>query len=190
VRRDLLEPSDRASHCPHKGDARYWTVTVGRRSASDAVWGYPAPLEPAAFLAGHVAFHWNELDEWFAEDEQLFGHPRDPYSRIDVYRTSRRVRVRVDGEVIGDSVRAKALFETGLPTRYYLPPEDVRLDLLEASPTRSRCAYKGSASYWHVRAGGRLLEDLAWSYPDPQHDAEPVRDLIAFWNERTEIDVE
>ena len=99
------------------------------------------------------------------------------------------MRVLLDGEVLADSVRAKVLFETGLPPRYYFPPEDVRLDGLEPSPTKTRCAYKGTASYWHVRAGGELHDDLAWTYPAPQHDAEPVRDLIAFFNERTEIEV-
>ena len=190
VRTDLLERTDTHTHCPHKGEASYWSLTVGARSAPDAVWGYEEPIEPASFLRGHVAVYWHVPDEWFAEDEQLFGHPRDPYSRIDVYRTSRRVRVTVGGEVVAESVRTRALFETGLPTRYYFPPEDVRLDLLDPSPKRTRCAYKGSASYWHVRAGGELHDDLAWTYPDPQHDAEPVRDLIAFFNERVDLDVD
>jgi len=190
VRTDLLERTDTHTHCPHKGEASYWSLTVGARSAPDAVWAYEAPIEPASFLRGHVAVYWHVPDEWFAEDEQLFGHPRDPYSRIDVYRTSRRVRVAVGGEVVAESVRTRALFETGLPTRYYFPPEDVRLDLLDPSPKRTRCAYKGSASYWHVRAGGELHDDLAWTYPDPQHDAEPVRDLIAFFNERVDLDVD
>ena len=190
VRTDLLERTDKHTHCPHKGEASYWSLTVGARTAPDAVWGYEEPIEPASFLRGHVAVYWHVPDEWFAEDEQLFGHPRDPYSRIDVYRTSRRVRVTVGGETVADSVRTRALFETGLPTRYYFPPEDVRLDLLEPSPKRTRCAYKGSASYWHVRAGGELHDDLAWTYPDPQHDAEPVRDLIAFFNERVDLDVD
>jgi uncharacterized protein (DUF427 family) len=190
VRMDLLDPSEKTSHCPHKGDARYWTLRAGGRTAPDAAWAYPSPIEPAFFLSGHVAFYWNALDEWFAEDEQLFGHPRDPYSRIDVYRTTRRVRVLLDGEVVADSIRAKALFETGLPTRYYFPPDDVRLDLLEPSSTRTRCAYKGSASYWHVRVGDAVHDDVAWSYPLPQHDAAPVRDLIAFFDERVDIEVD
>jgi uncharacterized protein (DUF427 family) len=190
VRTDLLERTDKHTHCPHKGEASYWSLAVGARSAPDAVWGYEEPIEPASFLRGHVAVYWHVPDEWFAEDEQLFGHPRDPYSRIDVYRTSRRVRVTVGSEVVAESVRTRALFETGLPTRYYFPPEDVRLDLLDPSPKRTRCAYKGSASYWHVRAGGELHDDLAWTYPDPQHDAAPVRDLIAFFNERVDLDVD
>jgi uncharacterized protein (DUF427 family) len=190
VRTDLLERTDTHTRCPHKGEASYWSLTVGARSAPDAVWGYEEPIEPASFFRGHVAVYWHVPDEWFAEDEQLFGHPRDPYSRIDVYRTSRRVCVTVGGEVVAESVRTRALFETGLPTRYYFPPEDVRLDLLDPSPKRTRCAYKGSASYWHVRAGGELHDDLAWTYPDPQHDAEPVRDLIAFFNERVDLEVD
>ena len=190
VRRDLLEPSEKTSHCPHKGTARYWSIQGGGRTAPDAIWEYPEPIAPASFLSGHLAFYWDRVDEWFAEDEQLHGHPRDPYSRIDVYRTSRHARVLLDGEAIADSVRARVLFETGLPPRYYFPPEDVRIDLLEPSSKRTRCAYKGSASYWHVRAGAALHDDLAWTYATPQHDAEPVRDLIAFFNERVDIEVD
>ncbi len=183
---DLLEPSAKASHCPHKGDARYWSIRAGGRVAPDAVWAYPRPIEAASFLAGHKAFYWKELDEWFAEDERLHGHPRDPYSRIDVCRTSRRVRVVLDGVILADSVRAKALFETGLPTRWYFPREDVRVDLLSPSSTVTRCAYKGLAS--HFDAGGHA--DVAWTYADPHHDAEPVRDLIAFYNERADLEVD
>ena len=190
VREDLLERSEKRTHCPHKGQAGYWSLRVGARTAPDAVWGYEDPIEPASFLRGHVALYWHVADEWFAEDEQLFGHARDPYTRIDVYRTSRRVQVSVGGEVVADSVRTRALFETGLPTRYYFPPDDVRLDLLEPSAKRTRCAYKGSASYWHVLAGGELHDDLAWTYANPQHDAERVRDSIAFFNERVDLDVD
>ena len=100
------------------------------------------------------------------------------------------MRVLRDGEVLADSRRAKVLFETVLPPRYYLPAEDVRTELLEPSGTKSRCAYKGSASYWHVRVGDRLVDDLVWSYPDPQHDGEPVRDLFCFFNERVDLELD
>jgi uncharacterized protein (DUF427 family) len=190
VRSEVLVPSEKRTHCPHKGDARYWSLRLGKREIPDAVWAYPEPIEPASFLAGHVAFYWGAVDEWFAEDAQIYGHPRDPYARIDVYPTSRRVRVLLGGEVVADSTRTRALFETNLPTRFYFPPEDVRLDLLETSQTRSRCAYKGSASYWHVRAGGELHDDLAWTYREPQHDGEPVKELIAFFNERVDLEVD
>lgn len=186
IRQDLLEGSEKRTYCPHKGDARYWTLRVEGRREPDAAWAYDDPLEPASFLRGHVAFYWHALDGWFAEAEQLHGHPRDPYSRIDVYRTARRVRVLLEDELLAESVRAKVLFETGLPPRYYLPPEDVRLDLLEPSPTLTRCAYKGVASHFHALGH----DDVAWTYPDPDNDAEPVRDLIAFYDERVDIELD
>ena len=190
VRFDLLEPTAKRTHCPHKGDASYWTIRVAGREAADAVWGYPEPLEPAAFLHGHVAFYWDALDEWLAEEERLFGHPRDPYHRIDVYDSARHVRISLDGETLADSTRARILFENGLPPRWYLPPEDVRTDLLVPSDKRTTCAYKGHASYWHARVGDRVVEDVVWSYPEPAHDAEQVRDRLCFFDERVDVEVD
>jgi uncharacterized protein (DUF427 family) len=190
LRSELLEPSDKSTRCPHKGDARYWHVRVGERWAPDAVWAYPEPIDRASFLAGYAALDWDSFDEWFVEDEQAFGHPRDPYARIDVYRTTRHVRVLRDDVVLADSRRTKVLFESSLPPRYYFPAEDVRTELLVPSSSRTRCAYKGSASYWHVRVGTRTLEDLVWSYPDPQHDGEPVRNLFCFFNERVDLELD
>jgi uncharacterized protein (DUF427 family) len=190
LRGDLLEDSDRTERSPWKGEVTYRSVRVGDRLAPAAVRSYPSPPESASFLAGYVALDWDSFDEWFVEDEQAFGHPRDPYSRIDVFKTTRHVRVLVDGEVVADTRRAKMLCEAALPPRYYVPAEDVRTDLLVPSPTRTRCAYKGSASYWHLELGGRRHDDLVWSYPCPQHDAAPVRDLLAFFNERVDLEVD
>ena len=190
IRFDLLEPSDKRTQCRHKGEASYWTIRAGDREVPNAVWAYRDPIEPASFLRGHVALYWHLVDEWFAEDDQLFGHPRDPFHRIDIHPTARRVRVLLDGEVLAETVRAQALFETALPPRWYIPPEDVRTELLETSETKTRCAYKGSASYWHVRVGGRLEDDLVWSYPEPQHDAEQVRGLLCFFNERVDLELD
>lgn len=186
VRDELLEPTDHHTRCPHKGEASYWTIKAGRRVEENAVWSYLEPLPPVAHIAGFRAFYWHKVDEWFAEDAQLFGHPRDPYHRIDVYPTSRHVRVLLDGEVLADSRRAQVLFETGLPPRWYLPPEDVRTELLLPSATKTRCAYKGAASYWSV--GDE--DDLVWSYPDPQHDAEQVRGLLCFFDERVDVEID
>jgi len=190
IRFDLLEPSDKRTQCRHKGEASYWTIRAGDREVPNAVWAYRDPIEPASFLRGHVALYWHLVDEWFAEDDQLFGHPRDPFHRIDIHPTARRVRVLLDGEVLAETVRAQALFETALPPRWYIPPEDVRTELLETSETKTRCAYKGSASYWHVRVGGRLEDDLVWSYPEPQHDAEQVRGLLCFFNESVDLELD
>ena len=104
----------------------------------------PTPSPAADFLEGLIAFRWDALDEWFAEAEQLFGHPKDPYSRIDVCRTTRHVRVLLDGEVLADSRRARVLYEAALPPRWYLPAEDVDTDRLVPSGHLTRCAYKGA----------------------------------------------
>ena len=185
-----LEPSSKVISTLEKGEIRYRSVRVGERVVPDAVWSYPDPPEEASFLAGYVALEWEAFDAWFVEDEQAFGHPRDPYSRIDVWKTTRNVRVLVDDEAVADSRRAKILFETGLPPRYYLPPEDVRTELLAPSSKKTRCAYKGSASYWHLDVGGRRHNNLVWAYPDPQHDAEPVRDYLCFFNERVDLEID
>ena len=124
------------------------------------------------------------MDAWYEEDEQVFGHPHDPYSRIDILKSSRRVKVSRNGEVLAEASRPVMLFETGLPVRYYLPREDVRLDLLEPSKTASYCAYKGEATYWSH--GG---EDIAWTYERPLREAEPVHDLVCFWNEKTDVEI-
>ncbi len=125
----------------------------------------------------------------FEEDEEVFVHPRDPYTRIDVLRTSRRVRVRVGDTVVADTTGARMLLESGLPVRWYLPPEDVRTDLLEPSFTTTRCPYKGIAHYWTLRLAGVDEQDLVWFYPAPFHDAEAVRGLLCFPQERVELEV-
>jgi uncharacterized protein (DUF427 family) len=131
----------------------------------------------------HVDF--DALDEWLEEDEPQIGHPPDPYHRIDVRRTSRHVRIRIGGRVVAESTNARALFETKLPVRWYLPREDVWAEL-EPSDHRTVCAYKGRPRHFTV-AG----EDaVAWSYEEPLHDGLPVKDLVAFYNERVDIEID
>jgi uncharacterized protein (DUF427 family) len=137
-------------------------------------------------LAGLVILDFGAFDAWYEEDELNVAHPRDPFHRIDVLPSSRQVRLELDGEVLAVSSRPVLLFETLLPTRYYLPRADVTAALVP-SPTRTWCAYKGQASYFSASVGGRLVPDIAWSYPDPQHDAARVRDLIAFFDERIDV---
>jgi uncharacterized protein (DUF427 family) len=151
--------------------------------------GPVSPPAGAPELDGHVAFAWDDLDAWFEEDEQLISHAIDPYHRVDVRRTSRHVAVSAGGTRLADTRRAHALFETGLPTRWYLPREDVRAEL-EPSDLRTECAYKGVASYFSTRAGDDLLENVAWTYPEPRHDAAPVRDLVCFFNEAVDLDID
>jgi uncharacterized protein (DUF427 family) len=137
-------------------------------------------------LEGLVSVDWDAVDEWLEEEEQLVGHPRDPYSRIDVRETSRQVRVSIGGETVAESSRAKVLFEAGLPPRWYFPRDDVRMDALEDSDRQTTCAYKGFASYWSVGEE----DDIAWTYLDPLHDALQVKGMIAFFNERVDLEVD
>jgi uncharacterized protein (DUF427 family) len=125
------------------------------------------------------------FDAWYEEDERNLSHPRDPFHRIDIVHSSRHVRVESDGETLAESSRPYLLFETGLPVRYYLPPEDVRLDRLGASETSTACAYKGQASYWAL--DGR---DVAWYYPQPLREAAEITDRVAFFNEHVDIAVD
>jgi len=149
------------------------------------------PATPEPHAEGYVVVGWGEVDAWFEEDERVEVHPRDPYHRIDTFSTSRVITVSVEGVTLAQSGRAKALYETGLPVRYYLPAEDVRFDLLERSETVTQCAYKGTATHWSARVDGGLVTDVAWSYQDDVwREGEPVRGLVAFYNERVDLDVD
>jgi uncharacterized protein (DUF427 family) len=185
VRDDLLESTEQHTRCPFKGEASYWSVRVGDRVAENAMWGYRDPLPGREDIRDYRAFYWERMDAWYEEDEQIFKHPRDPYHRVDVLQSDRHVRIEIAGQTIADTRRPRLLFETTLPTRYYVPVEDVRMDLLEPTQTSSVCPYKGTASYWKLRgdASGR---DVAWSYQDPIPECPKIRGLIAFFNERVD----
>jgi uncharacterized protein (DUF427 family) len=135
---------------------------------------------------GLIEIDWSAPDEWLEEDEPLLGHARDPFHRIDCRRTSRHITVAIGGETVADTRRAVALFETGLPTRWYIPRDDVSAELTRNDGHRTTCAYKGHATHWDA-AGERAV---AWSYELPLNDAMPVRSMIAFYNERVDIDVD
>ncbi len=190
ARFDLLEATDHTTHCPFKGDARYWSVRAGGRVAQNAVWGYPQPREGTHWLRDYVAFYWGAMDAWFDEDEEVKGHLRDPYHRIDVRDTNRHVRIIAEGEVVADTRRPKLLSETGLPNRFYIPPEDVRRDLLEPSATHTVCPYKGTASYRTLRLNSRRIQDAAWFYPEPLEEAVKIRRYLCFLAESIAIEID
>jgi uncharacterized protein (DUF427 family) len=152
---------------------------------SDAIQRHDNPA-----LEGYVHLPWDEAEEWFEEDEPAIVHPRDPFHRVDVLDTSRHVRVAAHGEELADTKRARVLFETSLPPRWYIPPEDVRMDLLEDSDLQTGCAYKGFASYWSANAGGEFELNLAWVYREPRPEAARVKDLTCFFNERVDLELD
>jgi uncharacterized protein (DUF427 family) len=185
VRADVLEHSDRHTHCPKKGDASYYTIRVGDTVLEAAAWYYPEPLPDAPPIAGLIAFYFDRMDRWLEEDEEIVGHPRDPYHRIDTRASSRQVRISLDGQLLADSRRAVALFESNLPVRWYLPREDV-VASMQPSSTQTICPYKGQASYYSVGSA----DDLVWYYPEPLPEAAAVKDRLCFWDERVDVELD
>jgi uncharacterized protein (DUF427 family) len=130
------------------------------------------------------------MDHWFEEDEEVFVHARDPYTRIDILPSSRRVRVEIDGVTVADTTHASFLYETGLPTRYYLPKTDVRMDLLTPTDTVTMCPYKGDARYWSVTVDGQTHENVVWGYDAPLPESQKVVGLVSFYNEKVDVYVD
>ncbi len=150
----------------------------------------PSPRPPWRELKDHLAFKWSSVEHWYEEDEEIFVHPRDPFTRVDIIASSRQVQIELEGQVLAESRRPMLLFETGLPTRYYLERADVRGERLRPTETHTRCPYKGIASYWSVAVGDRTIPDLVWSYLDPIPEAAKIRGLLCFFNERVDVYVD
>jgi uncharacterized protein (DUF427 family) len=186
VRMELVETNGETKRSPSRGDAVLYDVKGGRgRAAASGAYGYPdSPIEE---LRGLVAFRWDTMDHWFEEDEEVHFHARDPYTRIDILPSSRHVRIEVDGVTVADTTGARFLFETGLPTRYYIPKTDVRMDLLTPTDTTTHCPYKGTARYWSVTVGDTTHDDLVWSYPTPLPESTRIAGLVCFYDEKVDV---
>jgi uncharacterized protein (DUF427 family) len=186
VRMDLLVDHNGTRQVPDVGEAAYYDAQVGERTAERGAWQISELAEDAPDLLGYIAFDWNAMDAWFEEDEQVFVHPRDPFSRIDVIHSSRHVRVVVEGKTVAETQRPVLLSETGLPTRAYIPRIDVEMSLLTQSDTITRCPYKGEATHYSARLGDQLIQDIAWSYLFPEPDMAKIQNLICFYQERVD----
>ena len=187
VRADVLEDSDRHTHCPKKGDASYYTIRAGGEEVKDGAWYYPDPLTGAPPIKGLIAFYFNRMGRWLEEGEEIGVHPRDPYHRVDVLATDRHIRVSLEGTVLAETDRAVALFESNLPARWYLPAEDVKVEL-EPSDTLTRCPYKGTASYYSAEVEGG--KDLVWYYEQPLDEVGRIKGLVCFFNEKVDIELD
>jgi len=190
VREDLLRPAKNPRTGSHTGSRIFYDLEVDGEMLENAAWTYPADD-----LAGHIVFEWfrrskRGLDHWYEEEEEIFIHPRDPHKRVDALPSSRHVRVEIAGTLVADTRRPVLLFETGLPVRYYVPREDVRLDLLVPTDHSTGCPYKGTAEYWSWRGDAQVPANLVWSYPDPLPAVATVTGLLAFYNEVVDITVD
>lgn len=162
------------------------SVSIAAESGGPTVAGFVAD-DPD--LEGYVIVDFQGFTRWREDEDDIISHPHDPYARIDIRQTAQHLELALDGVAIADTHRAKALYETHLPVRYYLPPQDV-LVALKPSSTVTSCAYKGRALYYSPVAAGKVLTDLAWSYPDPLIDALEVKDLIAFFDEKIDVTID
>jgi uncharacterized protein (DUF427 family) len=188
VRAGFLVPGERTERSG-RGTARRHDLLVAGVRRPNCAWVYgPDAIEGVAHT---VRFDWAALDAWFEEDEQVFVHPRNPYTRVDALRSTRRVRVELGGTVLAESASPVMLFETGLPTRYYLNRTEVDQRHLIPSDTVTACPYKGVTSdYWSVRVNGVDHPDLAWSYRFPTGGLGAIAGLIAFYNEKVDVVVD
>jgi uncharacterized protein (DUF427 family) len=171
---------------PRTGPVQQKAITAagGIRPRAARVYGDGA----AEALAGMVRFEWAALDAWFEEDEEVFVHPRSPYTRVDAIRSTRSVRISLDGVVLAETSSPVMVFETGLPTRYYLNRSEINFEHLVPSDTQTACPYKGrTTGYWSIRVGDTSYPDLAWVYDFPTRQLLPIAGLVAFYNEKVDI---
>lgn len=183
IRPDVLTPSAHRAQHDVLGEVSYWNVSAGGKEAANGAFAYEA-------LPGLQLLDFKAMDHWYQEDDEIFVHPRDPYHRVDVMRSSRHVRIEIDGQTVADSHRPSILFETGHPLRYYIPQADVRMELLQPSQTHTSCPYKGDASYWSAVINGKVTEDVVWTYPKPIPECPKIEQLLSFYNEKVNVYVD
>jgi uncharacterized protein (DUF427 family) len=188
VRTDLLVKEHDGQQTP-LGTAEQHALRVGDVEREHAARVFvDSPIDG---VAGTARFRWDAADAWYEEDEQVFVHPRSPYSRVDALRSSRTVRVELDGVVLAESDAPVMVFETGLPPRYYFDRTAVSFEHLEPTATQTACPYKGTTSgYWSARIGERLEKDIAWAYDFPTRELLPIAGLVAFYNERVDVSID
>jgi uncharacterized protein (DUF427 family) len=183
-----LVPTGETSRSPSRGEGEVLTVRTLAAEAAGA--GLRYADSPIDELRDHVRLDWSAMDAWFEEDEQVFVHPRSPYTRVDILPSSREVVVTLGDVELARTTRAQALFETGLPTRWYLPRLDVRMDLLTPSDTVTRCPYKGTAAHLSARIGDEVIPDVAWTYPTALRESERIAGLVSFDDDKVTVTVD
>ena len=183
-----LVPTGETRRSPSKGEGEVLTVRTPGAEAAGAAVRYPD--SPIPELRDHVRLDWPAMDAWFEEDEQVFTHVRSPYTRVDILPSSREVVATLGDVELARSTHAHALYETGLPPRWYVPRVDVRMDLLIPSATVTHCPYKGTTVHFSARVGDEVTPDVAWSYPTPLPESERVAGLVSFYDDKVTVTVD
>lgn len=190
VRDGVLDPASERSDTTSLGARATYAVQAGATRANEAAFVYTEPDGAAKELGSYVGFAFDKLDRWLEEEDELIGHPRDPWTRIDVRRSARHVVVRSGSAVVIDTRKPRLLLETGLRLRYYVPHDDVDWRYFPPSARTSVCPYKGRARYWSITMDGGERQDVVWSYPDPLQDGEPIRDHVGVYHEKLDVEVD
>jgi uncharacterized protein (DUF427 family) len=178
----VLDPSQ--PFAIHTAPGRELNVQAGAGHSDAAAYRLDDPD-----LAGYVVLDFDAF-QWWEEDDPIMGHPRDPFHRIDIRRSSRPVKLSHQGVVLAESANVQMLFEGTFPmARYYLPKADVQVELRPGT-VESTCAYKGHATHYSAVVGGQELENIAWSYEEPLEDATAVQGLVCFYQERLDVEVD
>ncbi|KAF4971409.1 hypothetical protein FZEAL_9860 [Fusarium zealandicum] len=142
--------------------------------------------ETLGHLAGKVRIEFGSISQWLEEDAPIYVHPKDPFKRVDILRSQRPIEVKVNGKTIAKATSCMHLFETGLPTRYYLPLASVDQAVLRHSDLRTRCPYKGEAEYYNIVVDGEEMNNLAWYYRHPTQESADITGLVCFYNEKVD----
>ncbi|KAI9753345.1 MAG: hypothetical protein M4579_005203 [Chaenotheca gracillima] len=156
------------------------TLKVGSRATNRVL------LFEKGALAGLVRIEFGAVDSWYEEDQEIYVHPKDPYKRVDVLPSSRKVTVKVDGQTIAESSNVMCLYETGLPTRHYLPQTAVDWNLLTPSDVITKCPYKGEANYFDVEVKGKKHRGLVWWYRYPTPESIAIAGRVCAYDEKVD----
>jgi uncharacterized protein (DUF427 family) len=176
VRSGVLRPQDRMTTHPDFGGESWYSVSVGSRMTENAAWSFGSLPVHASILEDRLAFDWDAMDGFFEEEERIFGHASDPYHRIDLRDSNRRVVIGKDRDVVAESGRAIVLYESGFVARWYIPRDDVDQQALELEQAETFCPYKGRASYYSVRGAS----GAAWSYLEPLPEMTRIAGHVSF----------
>lgn len=182
----VLQRSEHKTRHADLGQTEWFSVQSAEREVPRAAWQHVDLPSYAELLKGRIAFAWRAMDAFYEEDERILGHAADPYHRIDIRETSRKLVVRHEGSVIAETSRALVLYESGFAPRWYVPRADVNESAITAVTHQTFCPYKGICSYFNI--GEAKL--AAWSYPDAYSEVARISGMLSFEPDRVEVELD
>ncbi|KAL8738724.1 MAG: hypothetical protein Q9181_000546 [Wetmoreana brouardii] len=167
------------------GESVFLAAVHGEKRVSDRVLVFEKGP-----LAGLTRLEFKQMDAWYEEDQFMVGHPKDPYKRIDILPSSRKITIKVGDVIVAESTLNMFLFETMLRTRYYMPKTAIQWQYTTPSDTTTLCPYKGMAEYYNLNVDGKEIKDAIWWYRYPTHESAPIAAMACFYNEKVDVFVD